>query len=143
MPASSSNPAVIRRHVLLLVVAESSSAKVGLLEREGWTVRAFRSSDAALHAFNTESHFDAVVTERAPLGAPGLMLLASLRERGFTGPAILLLEDITKSESVEAERLGVTRILHKPFSHDSLLLALRETLSPSEPQNQNKNENQT
>ena len=142
MPVSSANPAIVRRHVLL-VVAESPSAKVGLLEREGWTVRAFRSSEAALHVFNTESHFDAVVTDRAPLGAPGLMLLASLRERGFTGPAILLVEGITKSESAEAERLGVTRILHKPFSHDSLLLALRETLSPSEPQNQNQNENQT
>lgn len=128
---------------MLLVVAESLSAKVGLLEREGWTVRAFRNSDAALRAFNSEPHFDAVVMDRAPLGAPGLLLLASLRERGFTGPAILLVDHIDRSESVTAERLGVTRLLHKPFSHDSLLLALRETLSPSEPQNQNQNENQT
>ena len=142
MSALSAKPAIVPRRVLL-VVAESSSAKVGLLEREGWAVRAFRSSDAALHAFNTETHVDVLVTDRAPIGSPGLMLLAALRERGFTGPAILLVDHIDRSESAEAERLGVARILHKPFSHDSLLLALRETLSPSEPQNQNQNENQT
>lgn len=142
MSAPHSKPTTVRRR-LLLVVTESTSAKVGLLEREGWTVRALRSSDAALHAFNTEPHFDVVVTDRAPLGTPGLMLLASLRERGFTGPAILLVEHIDRSESAEAERLGVTRILHKPFSHDSLLLALRETLSTSETHNQNQNENRT
>lgn len=142
MADSSANSAIVRRHVLL-VVAESPSAKVGLLEREGWTVRAFRNSDAALHAFNSEPHVDAVVTDRAPLGAPGLLLLVSLRERGFTGPAILLVDHIDRSESAEAERLGVVRILHKPFSHDSLLLALRETLSPSETHNQNQNESPT
>mgnify|MGYP001565229164 CR=1 FL=1 len=141
MPASFAKLAIVRR--VLLVVAEGPSAKVGLLEREGWAVRAFRNSDGALHAFNTGTHFDVLITDRAPIGSPGLLLLASLRERGFTGPAILLAENITISESAEAERLGVARILHKPFSHESLLLALRETLSPSETHNQNQNENQT
>lgn len=127
----------LRRHVLL-VVAEGSSAKVGLLEHEGWSVRSFRSSDAALHVFNHESHVDVVVMERAPSGVPGLALLAALRERGFTGPAVLIVEHLERSESAEAERLGVARILHKPFSHDSLLLALRESLPSFETKNQNQ-----
>lgn len=142
MPASAASSPSVRR-VVLLVAPERPSGKVGLLERDGWTVRAFRSSDAALHAFNTELHFDVLVTDRAPLGLPGLMLLASLRERGFAGPAILLVDHIDRSESAEAERLGVARILHKPFVHESLVLALRETLSTSETHNQDQNENRT
>lgn len=126
------------RRRVLLVVAEGMSGKVGLLEREEWLVRSFRSSDAALHAFNTEPHLDVAVLDRGPSRMPGLLLLAALRERGFIGAAVLLVDHIDRSESAEAERLGVARILHKPFSHDSLLLALRETVSPSETKNQDQ-----
>lgn len=115
-----------------ILFSESKSAVGRLLcvalEQAGFSVRAFRSSDAALHAFNTEPPFDLVLTDRAPPGLPGLLLVASLRERGFTGPAILIVEGITTSESVEAERLGVVRLLHKPLHAESLVAAIREVL---------------
>ncbi|MDP3073789.1 MAG: response regulator [Opitutaceae bacterium] len=119
---------------ILLVESEREIVRVlcAVLERQRYCVRSFRSSDAALHAFNTESFFDLLVTDRSPVGLPGLSLVAALRERGFTGPAIILVDSITPAESLEAERLGVERILHKPFSTDSFLASLLEVLPSSE-----------
>ena len=99
-------------------------------------MRVFRSSHAALHAFNTESFFVLLVTDRSPIGLPGLSLVAALRERGFAGPAIIIVDGITPAESLEAERLGVERIIHKPLSADWFLASVREVLSSFENRSQ-------
>lgn len=134
MPTRSTPRLAIR---VLLVEGERELGRLlcSVLEQRRCCVRAFRSSDAALRAFNIESFFDFLVADRSPVGLPGLSVVAALRERGFAGPAIILATSITRAESLEAERLGVERILYKPFSADSFVAAIFEVLSESENRN--------
>jgi len=62
-------------------------------------------------------------------GMTGLELLKKLREKGFTGAAILLTAHVSEEMYSEAARLGVRRIFHKPVESAALMESVAEALS--------------
>lgn len=59
-----------------------------------------------------------------------LDLVAELREQGNTIPVVLVSGFLTPDRVKQAEGLGITQILAKPFEPEGLLAALREVLAP-------------
>jgi two-component system, LuxR family, response regulator FixJ len=94
------------------------------LELEGLTVRSY-ASGAELLAAGELSRCDCLVIDESLPANNGLRLIAQLRDRRFSAPAILVTSQPSPSLRKEAEKAGVP-IVEKPLLGNGLLDTIRD-----------------
>lgn len=117
---------------IVLVVDDDAAVRAALkfvLEVEGFQVRLYDSSEAMLEAPDIPKRACLVVDYRMPR-IDGLELVARLRERQVTLPAILISARVNKQLHRLAERSGMADVLEKPFSDAALVDSIRNALGP-------------
>jgi PAS domain S-box-containing protein len=125
---------MLGRPNILLVDDEGSLARLGqrLLEAAGFEVTAHTSSLHALESFRANpNHFDLLITDNTMPHMTGLELVEHVLAMRPTMP-ILMISGVGESMSVEAlKRLGVTRLLSKPYEPSALESIVREIVETS------------
>ena len=76
---------------------------------------------------------DLIVSDMHMPGATGLWVLASLRLLDWATPFVLMSGLVDTQMAAEAERLGVSAVLHKPFSPGQLLDLASELTGSAQP----------
>lgn len=111
---------------LLLVEDDQALAGMlsGLLTEEGYAVDCANDGHRGLH-LGLSRHYDLLLFDRGLPALDGLELLARLRSRGVTSPALLLTARGTIADRVEGLDAGAEDYLVKPFDVDELLARLR------------------
>jgi two-component system response regulator QseB len=114
---------------ILLVEDDAELAQMlqRLLVDEGYRVEPAPDGQRGLHLGLTHE-FDLLVLDRTLPGMDGLELLARLRSRGVTVPALVLSALGNPSDRVEGLDAGAEDYLTKPFDIDELLARLRALL---------------
>ena len=100
---------------------------VELLTDAGYAVDHARDGQAGLHRGLTRS-YDVLVVDRGLPAIEGAELVARLRARGVTAPALLLTARGTLEDRVEGLDAGAEDYLVKPFEVPELLARLRALL---------------
>ena len=95
-----------------------------ILETEGYSVTAAHDGQRALHEGLTHE-FDVILLDRGLPAIEGLDVLARLRSRGMTAPALVLSALGNPSDRVEGLDRGAEDYMGKPFDVDELLARLR------------------
>jgi two-component system, LuxR family, response regulator FixJ len=96
------------------------------LEIEGLTVRSYVSG-AEFLAAGELSRCDCLVVDEKSLETSGLQLIADLRDRNFSAPAILVTGQLGPSLRKQAEKAGVP-IVEKPLFGNGLLDTIRDAI---------------
>jgi two-component system response regulator FixJ len=104
----------------------ADSLKV-LLEAFGFVARAY-SSGADFLADDRRRRAGCLVIDQHMPGMSGLDVVCHLRSEGLQLPTILISGRLDTNTRERAVRLGVTRILDKPFAADHLIGLIRTTL---------------
>lgn len=94
-----------------------------LLQGHGFDVRTYVSGEALLIA-STPPDPDCLVVDLRLDGADGIELLAAMRERGWTSPAILVTGYPSSDVSRRANDAGYAMIFEKPLRERSLVEAV-------------------
>jgi FixJ family two-component response regulator len=117
---------------IVLVVDDDAAVRAALkfvLEVEGFRVRLYDSPEAMLDDSDLPKRACLVVDYRMP-GMDGIELVARLRERQVTLPAILISARVNKQLYRLAERTGLAGVLEKPLSGAALVDSIRSALGP-------------
>ncbi|MBI5423808.1 MAG: transporter substrate-binding domain-containing protein [Opitutae bacterium] len=106
------------------------SAVRQILVQLGYRVTAFERPSAALAEFEARpADFALVLTDLTMPGMTGLQLIARIRAWKPTQPVLIASGFFTNAEELEAGKLRVTRLLHKPLSFAQLGEAVATALS--------------
>ena len=97
------------------------------LELEGFAVRAYRSGAEFLAAGNFGDCSCFIIDQRMP-GMSGMELIAELRERKVSTPAILIISQPNKVLSARAAEAHVP-IIEKPLLSNALVEKIREMVA--------------
>lgn len=101
-----------------------------VLRRAGYEVRETTDGKAALAVLTDRDWFrdrpDVLITDVRMPGCDGLSVAAAIREMGLNLPVVLMTAFGDDELHAEAERLGVRRVLDKPFELSELLGTLRD-----------------
>jgi DNA-binding NtrC family response regulator len=81
--------------------------------------------------------FDLIILDNTLPGRTGISWLKSLRERGFTGQAILITAFADLDTAIEALRAGASDFLLKPFRVTQMLNAVRQAIERGALQREN------
>jgi two-component system, LuxR family, response regulator FixJ len=95
-------------------------------ETEGYCVCAFPDAESALAAEPSQNSLCLVLDQRLP-GMSGLALLAALRARNVSAPAILMTSNPAPAVQREADAAGV-EIVEKPLMGDVLAAKVRSAI---------------
>ena len=112
---------------LVAIVEDDSSLLAALgfaLEQEGLQIRAYPSAEAFLGALPAA---DCLVIDHFLPGMSGLELIARLRDRELTAPALLITSPPSRLLADRARAMGVA-VVEKPLLGDTLLDAIRGLL---------------
>jgi two-component system, LuxR family, response regulator FixJ len=112
--------------LVVIVIGDDLAVRNSLkfwLEVEGLTVRSY-SSGAELLAAGELTRCDCLVVDEKNPASSGLHLIAQLRERDFSAPAILVTSQPSMSLRDQAEKAGVP-IVEKPLLGNGLLDTIR------------------
>jgi FixJ family two-component response regulator len=115
---------------VVIVIDDDAGVRNSLkfsLELEGLTVRLFSSPDDFLSDGDIAAGSCLVVDQNMP-GMSGLNLLAELRSRGVTTPAILVSAHVTAALRHEAA-LKELPIVEKPFLGNGLFDRIQDAIS--------------
>lgn len=96
---------------------------------QGYDVRAYGDAESLLAAQQTMDGPVCIVLDQKLPGRTGLALLAELRARNVTAPAILITSNPTASLRAAAAAAGVP-IVEKPLLGRALETKVREVLAP-------------
>jgi two-component system response regulator FixJ len=110
----------------ILLVDDDPGIRASLkfsLELEGFAVEAFASGEALAHLPDFPDASCLVLDHRLP-GMDGLTLLALLRRRGVTQPAVLITGLGSRAIRERAAEAGVM-VIEKPLLCDALTAAIR------------------
>ena len=120
-----------QRRVLIVDDEENIGRSLRLiLEREGYTVNAFRSVKE-FQSFPDLGRADVFVFDvRLPDGS-GIDLLRTVQARELPAPVVMISGHATIADAVEATRAGAFDFLEKPLSRDKVLVALKNALAQS------------
>jgi two-component system response regulator FixJ len=99
-----------------------------VLELEGFSVRTYASGAELLRAGDIAACDCFVVDERMP-GMNGLEVIAEIRDRNMSAPAILIISQPSLRVSARAANSHVP-IVEKPFLGNTLVEKIREVCSP-------------
>lgn len=111
----------------LLLVEDDAGIRRGLqllLQGQGFDVHSFASAHAALE-YNDVADTHCLVVDYALADSNGIALLADLRNRGWTGKAVLITAFASSELRVAAAAAGFAAMLDKPFRDDDLLRVVR------------------
>lgn len=114
---------------VLLLVDDDPAVRASLqfsLELEGFEVEAFESGERLVERTNRASPSCLVIDYRLP-GIDGLALLALLRNRGETCPAILITTNPPRSLRARVAGAGAV-LIEKPLLSDGLTTAIRRLI---------------
>jgi len=117
----------------VLVVDDDPAVRNSLrfsLEIDGYRVRLFNSDSDVLALDELPSSSCVIVDYNLP-GANGLDLLAAMRARGYTSPAILITSDPPVGVRLRAAAAGVA-IVEKPLLGDALINAIHTAVGGDE-----------
>jgi FixJ family two-component response regulator len=115
---------------IVIVVDDDSGVRNSLkfsLKVEGFAVRAYESADDLLDSSDTLECACFVIDQKLP-GMTGLDLIATLRERRISTPAILIISDPSVAVIDRAKRANI-RIVEKPFLNPALVDGIRAACS--------------
>jgi two-component system response regulator FixJ len=110
------------RGLIVVVIGDDLAVRNSLkfwLELEGLTVRSYASGAEFLTA-GESSRCDCLVVDEQTPAINGLHLIAQLRDRDFSAPAILVTSQPSVSLRDQAEKAGVP-IVEKPLLGNGLL----------------------
>ncbi|MFN7002584.1 MAG: response regulator transcription factor [Roseinatronobacter sp.] len=102
-----------------------------ILTREGWKVDVSADGKAMLGHMQADPP-DLVILDLMLPGLSGFDILKSLRAIDLTRelPVLMLTAKGQGADRAEAERLGVTRFMTKPFANAEVIAAVREMTAP-------------
>jgi two-component system response regulator FixJ len=115
--------------VTIVVVGDDLAVRNSLkfwLETEGLTVRSYASGAELLRAGELDRCDCLLIDEKTP-ATNGLHLIAQLRDRHFSAPAILIASHPSRSLREEAESAEVP-IVEKPLLGNALLEKIRDAI---------------
>jgi FixJ family two-component response regulator len=98
-----------------------------LLQGRGFTVKAYASA-ATLLADAPPANIDCLIADYRLGTLDGISVLASLRARGWAGPAILISAFGSDELIARALRAGFGAVLEKPFKDHILVAALQKLI---------------
>ncbi|MCF1709516.1 response regulator [Tabrizicola sp. J26] len=119
------------RHVLLVEDEPNITEAIRfILARDGWEVTALTDGAAAEAAIRS-ARPDVVILDVMLPGRSGLDVLAALRadESTCNLPVLMLTARGQGRDRAEAERIGASRFMTKPFSNSEMLATVRELAS--------------
>jgi DNA-binding response OmpR family regulator len=98
-----------------------------ILSRNGWRVDVTADGHSALGSLSANPP-DLLILDLMLPGVSGFDILRSLRAREETRalPVLMLTAKGQAADRIEAERLGVTRFMTKPFANAEVLAAVHE-----------------
>ena len=99
-----------------------------LLGAEGFDARAYVSAIDFLGAIEP-NETGCVVTDVSLPGMSGVELLTHIMERGLSLPVIVMTGQANVPMAVSAMKLGAFDFMEKPFSSETLVIAVRKALS--------------
>ena len=109
------------------------------LAASGYSVRSFHSAEAFLE--ETECMAEGVMLlDQRMVGMSGMELQSELAQRGIDLPIIFITGHGDVRMSVQAVKAGALDFLEKPFSHEDLLLSIREAFSHASHTKKNRDE---
>jgi two-component system, LuxR family, response regulator FixJ len=117
----------------VIVVDDDAAVRAALkfaLEVEGFNVQLYDGPKAVLAAGNLPKRGCLVVDYRMP-AIDGIELVAELRRRNVTLPAILISARVTKALRDLAARSGLMRVLEKPLTDTALVESICGALAAS------------
>lgn len=102
-----------------------------ILTREGWQVEVSADGHAMLGQMQADPP-DLVILDLMLPGLSGFDILKTLRAIELTRelPVLMLTAKGQGADRAEAERLGVTRFMTKPFANAEVIAAVRELTAP-------------
>jgi two-component system, LuxR family, response regulator FixJ len=115
--------------VIVIVIGGDLAVRRALkfwLEIEGLTVHSY-ATEAELLAEGELARCDCLVVDEKSPETSGLRLIAQLRDRNFSAPAILVTSQPSLSLRDQAERVGVP-IVEKPLLGNGLLDTIRSAI---------------
>ena len=117
----------------VVVVDDDAAVRAALkfaLEVEGFNVQLYDGPQAVLAAANLPKRGCLVIDYRMP-AIDGIELVAELRRRNVTLPAILISARVTRALRDLAARSGLTCVLEKPLTDTALVENIRGALATS------------
>ena len=113
---------------ILLIEDEENIAEAirFILSRDGWVVQVIRDG-AAAWAMVQQMRPDMVILDVMLPGRSGFEILAALRADAATAslPVLMLTAKGQGRDRAEAERIGASRFMSKPFSNTEILASVR------------------
>jgi DNA-binding response OmpR family regulator len=102
-----------------------------ILTRDGWQVDVSADGQAAMGTLQSDPP-DLLILDLMLPGLSGFDILKTLRAGDGTRnmPVLMLTAKGQAADRVEAERLGVTRFMTKPFANAEVIAAVREMTTP-------------
>lgn len=103
-----------------------------ILSRDGWTVHTHANGETA-NARLRDMPPDVVILDVMLPGKSGYDILRDLRADPVTAglPVLMLTARGQTRDREQAERLGVTRFMTKPFANDEVVRTIRELAAPA------------
>jgi two-component system response regulator FixJ len=120
----------VSSHKVIAIVDDDDMVRrstAALLERAGYSVRAFESGDAFLAA-QLSGESDCVLLDMRMPGTDGLDVLKALGAREAMPQVLVLTAHGAVAEAVEAMKLGAADFLEKPYPAEALLGAIGRAL---------------
>jgi DNA-binding NtrC family response regulator len=122
----------LSRRFRILVVDDEALIRWSLKERltqDGHDVMEAADAKAALQHLDGDA-VDLVLVDLKMPGDNGIQLVEQMRARRILCPAILMTAYGTPKDAVDAARVGIGLILHKPFDLDDVVRAVEQALKP-------------
>lgn len=116
---------------VVCVVEDDAAVRSALkfsLEMEGLAVRAYKDASGLLDDPDLTSCRCLVVDFRMPK-MDGLELVEELAARGITAPVIMITGRTTRDLGVRATKLGVRRVMEKPWPDGELVKAVHAAIA--------------
>lgn len=104
-----------------------------VLEPEGYELLLAKSAQEALDAVNADTFSLILLDLKMPVH-DGIYLMKTLKDRGVDVPVVVMTGYSTVETMREADEMGASRFLPKPFTPDELIDTVRRVLKKGEDQ---------
>jgi DNA-binding NtrC family response regulator len=98
-----------------------------VLEPEGYELLLAKSAEEALDALNADTFSLILLDLKMPVH-DGIYLMKTLKDRGVDVPVVVMTGYSTVETMREADEMGASRFLPKPFTPDELIDTVRRVL---------------
>lgn len=99
-----------------------------VLEPEGYELLLAKSAEEALDAVNADTFSLILLDLKMPVH-DGIYLMKTLKDKGVDVPVVVMTGYSTVETMREADEMGASRFLPKPFTPDELIDTVRQVLN--------------